>query len=67
MFNFVGNESLNISDKRKMVSPSHSFTFTLKIQVKRTNQIINNSSSLAYTWTNKLVNKLIIKDVNCKG
>ena len=33
--NFVGN-----SDDRKIVSLSRAFTFTLKIQVNRTNQIV---------------------------
>ena len=33
MFIFVGNESFNIWDNRKMVLLSHTFTFILKIQV----------------------------------
>lgn len=37
---FVGNESLNISDNTKTVLPGHTFIFTLKIQVNRTNQIV---------------------------
>ena len=37
-FNFDDNESLKISDKRKMVSLSRTFRFTLKIQENRTTQ-----------------------------
>ena len=37
-FNFDDNESLNISDKRKMVSLSRTFRFTFKIQENRTTQ-----------------------------
>ena len=37
-FNFDDNESLKISDKRKMVSLSRTFRFTFKIQENRTTQ-----------------------------
>ena len=44
MSNFVGN-----SDNRKMVSLSRAFTFTLKIQVNRTNQIIRTVAAVLPT------------------
>ena len=37
-FNFDDNESLKISDKRKMVSLSRTFRFTFKIQENSTTQ-----------------------------
>lgn len=37
-FNFDDNESLKISDKRKMVSLSRTFRFRFKIQENRTTQ-----------------------------
>ena len=46
---FVGNESLNISDNRKMVSLSRTFTLTLKIQVNKTSQIVRKVAAVLLT------------------
>ena len=46
---FVGNESLNISDNRKMVSLSRAFTLTLKIQVNKTSQIVRKVAAVLLT------------------
>ena len=47
---FVGNESLNISDNRKMVSLSRTFTLTLKIQVNKTSQIVRKVAAVLLTY-----------------